>query len=480
MRRPTLPRLLGTTLAGTLVAGLLAAVSVTGATSPAAARAANPVTPGTFTGYAFDQCNTVTESAMRTWRRHSPFRGVGVYISGDSRACKTQANLTPTWVANQLADGWKILPITLGPQASCSTRFPRYGRSIDPTINPSTTNGYAAAKAQGAAEARDAVAAAKRLGIVPGSTLYYDLEAWDVRRSTACTQSALWFTHAWTVELHRLGYASGFYSSAASGIKVLDDERVRSGSTVRQPDQVWIADWDGGANTTSTYVRSDGWANARVKQYRGDHNETHGGVTINIDSNYLSLRTPRLPGAAPAPTPTPTPTPTPAPAPSAPRYTGSNMSDAKCSPATINRTTYRRTGPKAGSTSIVALQCLLKQQRHYPYEVTGTWNTQTRTAVRAFQDVADLPQGEAATRATWVALLVKGNAATALRVGSTGADATRLQRALNAATTGGATVSGTWRSSDVTRLRTYQRQVGLTVTGRPTSATWKALSAGRW
>ena len=57
---------------------------------------------------------------------------------------------TRSVLADQLADGWRILPITLGPQASCSTRFPRYGRSIDPVINASTTNGYAAAKAAAA------------------------------------------------------------------------------------------------------------------------------------------------------------------------------------------------------------------------------------------------------------------------------------------------------------------------------------------
>ena len=84
----------------------------------------------------------------------SPFRAVGIYISGNSRACRTQTNLTPTWVANQLRTGWHLMPITLGPQASCSTRFPRYGATIDPTISPSTTNTYAAARNQGALEAQ--------------------------------------------------------------------------------------------------------------------------------------------------------------------------------------------------------------------------------------------------------------------------------------------------------------------------------------
>ena len=65
------------------------------------------------------------------------------------------------------------------------------------------------------------------------------------------------------------------------------------------PDQIWIADWDGKANTSSSYIRSSGWQPyGRVKQYQGGHNETWGGVRINIDRNYLNLRTPKLPGTA--------------------------------------------------------------------------------------------------------------------------------------------------------------------------------------
>ena len=67
-----------------------------------------------------------TQAAMDAWITHSPFRAVGIYISGDSRACRTQPNLSPTWVSTQVARGWRLLPIALGPQASCLDRFPRY------------------------------------------------------------------------------------------------------------------------------------------------------------------------------------------------------------------------------------------------------------------------------------------------------------------------------------------------------------------
>ena len=53
---------------------------------------------------------------------------------------------------------------------------------------------------------------------------------------------------------------------------------------------IWIARWDGKANTSTSYIRNDGWRpGGRVKQYQGGHNETWGGVTINIDRNFLDV-----------------------------------------------------------------------------------------------------------------------------------------------------------------------------------------------
>ena len=257
--------------AATVLVTLVASVLVA---SPA--RAANPATPGNFTGYGFDQCLTPTQKSMNTWLRNSPFLAVGIYISGKSRACRSQPNLTPAWVSSQLQKGWRLLPITLGPQASCSTRFPRY--NDDPTIRPKRGAKalYRPARRQGSAEATSAVTAAKALGIVPGSTLWYDLEAFDHTKRD-CRESALAFLTAWTNRLHALDYVSGVYSSAGSGIKVLDDARVNRPGTYTMPDRIWIARWDGKANTSTSYIRSDGWLpGGRMKQYQGGHNETLG------------------------------------------------------------------------------------------------------------------------------------------------------------------------------------------------------------
>jgi hypothetical protein len=433
------------------------------------AHAANPVTPGNFRGLGFDQCEAPSQSAMSTWIKKSPFRAAGIYISGASRACQRQSNLNATWVRSQLAAGWHLMPITLGPQASCSTRYPRYGRSIDPTINPSATDGYAAARAQGRLEARRAVQAARNLGLVPGSTLFYDLEAFNTRWSTSCTQSAIRFMHAWTRTLHTYHYASGYYSSAASGMRMMDDQRVKAGNTITMPDQIWIADWDGKANTASSHIRSSGWQPyGRMKQYRGGHTETWGGVRINIDRNYLDLRTPRLAGVAPGP------------ATSGPRYTGASMSDPRCTTSTINRASYRNTGAGLRTDLIVPLQCMLKQKSLYPYEVTGRWNNQTVDALRGFQRQVGHRVRSYFTRGDWVSLLAAGNTGTVLKTGSRGTAVIRLQRALNAANALGIPIHGVYDTRTANAVGTYQRNVGIRATKVVASQTWSALVRGRW
>src|SRR5215213_4393849 len=160
----------------------------------APARAANVVTPRNFTGYGFDQCTAPSQRSMDAWLSASPYWAVGIYISGDSRGCLSQPNLTPTWVRTQLSKGWRLLPITLGPQASCTTRE-RYLRQV--RISPDATRSYDRAREQGRAEARKTVGVATRLGISRSSTLWYDLEGFTSTRA-ACRESALSFLHAWT------------------------------------------------------------------------------------------------------------------------------------------------------------------------------------------------------------------------------------------------------------------------------------------
>jgi Domain of unknown function (DUF1906) len=222
-----------------------------------------------FTGLGFDACAAPSGRTMRAWAS-SPYRAIGVYIGGINRAC-SQPNLTASWVAARIAAGWSLIPTYVGLQAPTSV------------CGSCAKLSAAAATVQGRAAAKDAVADAKAVGIGPGSPIYNDMEAYS--RTSSATKATLAFLAAWTEQLHDLGYDSGVYSSAGSGIR---DLVGRLGTGYLQPDDIWIANWDGRRTTDDPYVPDSAWSNhERIRQYRGGHNETWGGVTINIDNNFV-------------------------------------------------------------------------------------------------------------------------------------------------------------------------------------------------
>jgi hypothetical protein len=240
-----------------------------------------------YTGLGFDACAAPSPRAMSAWAS-SPYRAVNIYIGGAVAAC-SQPNLTATWVANEVAAGWYLIPTYVGLQApgnSCGCK----------SFSPSQ------ASSQGTAAANDAVANAVRLGIPAGNPIYYDMEAYAP--STATSIAVETYLAAWTAQLHALGYLSGVYSSGASGIADLVSVY---GTSYREPDDLWIAEWNGVQSTSSQYVPAPDWsAHQRIHQYSGGQNETHGGVTLNIDGNYVDAATANtsggiLPSLAPPP-----------------------------------------------------------------------------------------------------------------------------------------------------------------------------------
>ena len=238
------------------------------------ARASRAVATGSvggsvFTGLGFDTCSTPSTKAMAAWAE-SPFRGVGIYIGGENSAC-SQPNLSSSWVSAQTTAGWHLIPTYVGLQATTS--------SCSSCAKMTTI----AAASQGTAAAEDAVAAATTLGIGAGSPIYFDMESYTP--TTSATKAVLTFLEAWTSTLHGLGFQSGVYSSSGSGIA---DLARQVGTGYGLPDDIWIAEWNNQENTLSPVVPSTAWANhQRIHQFRGGHDDTYGGVTINIDSNYV-------------------------------------------------------------------------------------------------------------------------------------------------------------------------------------------------
>jgi len=241
---------------------------------PSLARRATSSAGGSvFTGLGFDACSAPSSRSMAAWE-DSPYRAIGVYIGGINRAC-SQPNLTADWVAAQTEAGWHLIPTYVGLQA------PTSACSSCAKLTSSQ------ATAQGAAAAVDAVEEAAAVAMGPGSPIYFDMESYS--QTSSASAATLAFLEAWTVKLHSLGYISGVYSSSASGIEDLANQ---IGSGYELPDDLWIANWNGQQNTADSVVPASAWnPHRRIHQYRGGHNETYGGITINIDNNYVDGET---------------------------------------------------------------------------------------------------------------------------------------------------------------------------------------------
>jgi hypothetical protein len=262
-----------------LAAAVAGVVLVSGSSARPAART------DVFTGYGFEACTAPSPSALQAWQA-SPYRAVGIYIGGRNRACG-DGNLSASWVASVEAMGWSLMPLYVGLQAPCVSQ--KGLAKIDP----------ASAASQGTAAADDAVAKATQLGLPPGSPITFDMEGYSTTNPT-CTATVQTFLAAWTNELHTLGYVASVYGSAAS--------TIRDAAAVSPPaDAVWIANWDGRASVFGDpYVSDALWTNhQRIHQYKGGHKEAWGGVTINVDSDYVDAPVVTPYAAPPPPPPTP-------------------------------------------------------------------------------------------------------------------------------------------------------------------------------
>ncbi|GAA2946590.1 DUF1906 domain-containing protein [Streptomyces enissocaesilis] len=284
-----LQRLLGYAVALVAVLGVLGvphqadAQSRAPAPVPAPAQAPAPAAAPTvtFRGRAFDTCLTPSLSTMRAWRS-SPYRAVGVYFGGRGRACPKQRNLTKKWVAEVDRTGWRVLPVFVGSQSPCvvakNKRHVRMGN---------------APWRQGKKEARQAVRAAKALGMLKGSALYLDMEAYDAGNSR-CARTTLDFVRGWSREVRKYAYLPGFYSSADSGVRHM--ERARKAKEADLPSAMWFARWNGKPSLYGERSLSDrAWTpHRRIHQYAGNVTEKHGGRRLSIDRNTVDAPVARI------------------------------------------------------------------------------------------------------------------------------------------------------------------------------------------
>jgi peptidoglycan hydrolase-like protein with peptidoglycan-binding domain len=187
-----------------------------------------------------------------------------------------------------------------------------------------------------------------------------------------------------------------------------------------------------------------------VHQYRGGHDETHGGVRINIDTSWMDLgRGSRIAAE--------------------PRHCGGAASYDYASYPT-------RTVGQSGAL-VRTVQCLLRGKGVYDGAVDGVYDAGLGAAVRRYRTSRGLPAGTATTQATWVALLSQGDTPV-LKRGSASTAVRRVQRALVAADGAHLTVTGVFDATTTTAVQRYQGAHGVARTGVVNPATWRRLTSG--
>lgn len=263
---------------------LASAAAFMGLASPVSA-APPPQAPGTYRGLGFDTCVAPDQATMDAWRAKSPFRAVGIYVSGNSRYCGDayQPNLSPGWVRTNAARGWRFIPIHVGYQSPCFRNNPN-----SRVQKKHMSRNIRTARQQAASDAVETIRAMRRLGFGPGSVSYLDIEWY--KRTTECDNAVLEFIDQWTETLRRYGYRSGVYSSGSAAIKAMDEAHARRRAGFTAPDHIWFAwtnrkaDTDGGPYLNDAY-----WKKRRIHQYHNGNRVTFGGKTLTIDWNALDV-----------------------------------------------------------------------------------------------------------------------------------------------------------------------------------------------
>ena len=110
--------------------------------------------------------------------------------------------------------------------------------------------------------------------------------------NAGCRTAVLTFLDAWTRQLEASGYVSGVYSSADAAIIDLQSTTMISGHSLAEPQAIWFALWDNANTLTGTpYMTTAVWPVAsRSKQYAGNHTVTVGGISLNIDADWVASR----------------------------------------------------------------------------------------------------------------------------------------------------------------------------------------------
>ena len=223
----------------------------------------------------FDAQCAPTSAQMNTLWINSPWWWVGVYIGGDNVSCKSNANLTGSWLNTVHGQGWEFAFFWVGDQAPCIANPQLYY-----LISPNTST----AATQGSNNAAAAYARIINLGVTnsaAGTPITYDLDGYgQPTKGSSCQLAVNAFMAAWTSYLHGgIAQLSGVYgSTCASNLNYL-------ASVSPTVDYIFGAYYDGNPSTSDMpCVSSTNWVNnQRLKQYTANQSASQYGVSITVD-----------------------------------------------------------------------------------------------------------------------------------------------------------------------------------------------------
>ena len=161
---------------------------------------------------------------METLWQNSPYGDVGAYIGGINFKGRSP---TGEEIADAVNLGWGIIPTWVGLQAPCAYEASSFILfSGEPAL----------ARLQGISEGKQAVVAARRLGLA-STVIYYDMELYHA----SCGLAVEAFVQGWDSALHRLGFLAGVYGAPFNAYR-------NWAHVVPPPDDVWLYDWNGRAS----------------------------------------------------------------------------------------------------------------------------------------------------------------------------------------------------------------------------------------
>ena len=230
------------------------------------------------TTLGYDACQEPDTPGMQDWWDGSPYYWANLYIGGLNWGCRPLPSyLNSSWTQTIKSQGWQLVPTWVSYQAPCA--WSGYGAQMSWDTGTAYNQGYN--------EAASAVQVAEGLSIGGSSIIYDDME--NFSGSSSCYAAVAAFVNGWSTGLHTFGFGAGMYEAPAD----LVDLCGRAGS-LTEPDDIWIADWNGNTDTNNTSPLSNGcWQySQRLHQYNGNVNnvtycnygQTHC-TTLSIDED---------------------------------------------------------------------------------------------------------------------------------------------------------------------------------------------------